>query len=106
MPVICLLWSAFIGLICYTFYIIKVLVQPGLGNNGRNFGGILTTKPLIFYYVNVKLPNLDLNFLSGKGGRGWEREIERKRDSEMEIEGERADNKNDGQRCAVQLVTI
>ncbi len=51
--------------------------------------GILTTKPLIFYYINVKSPpkSKSENFLSGKrgeGGRDRQREREIDRDRERE----------------------
>jgi hypothetical protein len=76
-------------------YIIKVLVQPGLGNNGKNFGRNLNHQT--FKYINVKLPNLDLkqgiSYLEKEGERGGrgsgqgggrqkEREIDRDRERE------------------------
>ncbi len=69
-------------------FTIKVLVKPGLGNNGRNFGQNLNhqTSHLLIYKCEVaKLRSKAGNFLSGKrGGAGRgperERETERKRD--------------------------
>ena len=63
-------------------YIIKVVVQPGLGNNGRNFGRNLNhhTSYLLIYKCEVaKLGSKAGNFLAGKrGGRG-RRERQRER---------------------------
>jgi len=60
----------------------KVLVQPGLGNNGRSFGRNLNhqTSYLLIYKCEVaKLGSKAGNFLSGKrgggGGGGGETEI-------------------------------
>ena len=67
-------------------YIIKVLVQPGLGNNGRNFGRNLNhqTSYLLIYKCEVaKLGSKAGNFLSGKRG-GGERERQREREIDRE----------------------
>ena len=61
----------------------KVLVQPGLGNNGRNFGRNLNlnqTSYLLIYKCEVaKLGSKAGNFFSGKRGVGWgERDRESK----------------------------
>jgi hypothetical protein len=57
--------------------------------------GVLTTKPLIFYYKNVKLPNLDLKqgiSYMEREGDGWgggeserETDIDRNRERESKI---------------------
>jgi hypothetical protein len=49
--------------------------------------GILTTKPLIFYYKNVKLPNLDLKqgiSYMEREGDGWGGESDRETDIDRE----------------------
>jgi hypothetical protein len=63
------------SLVVYSLYIIKVLVQPGLSNNGRNFGRNLNhqTSYLLIYKCEVaKLRSKAGNFWkereSGKGG--------------------------------------
>ncbi len=56
--------------------------------------GILTTKPLIFfYYINMKSPNFDLkqgiSYLEREGERQRDRETERQRDRETERQRDR-----------------
>ncbi len=59
----------------------------------KTMAGILTTKPLIFYYKNVKLPSMDLkqgiSYIEREGD-GWgesdrEIEIDRNRERESKI---------------------
>ncbi len=64
------------------FYIIKVVVQPGLGNNGRNFGRNLNhhTSYLLIYKCEVaKVGSKAENFLSRKRGGERQRDRERQR---------------------------
>jgi hypothetical protein len=65
----------------------------------------------IIYYINVKSPNLDLkqgiSYLEReRGGGERERDREKERVRHKEREGERADNKNHGQRRVAQLVVL
>jgi hypothetical protein len=67
-------------------YVIKVLVQPGLGNNGRNFGRNLNHQTSYLYKCEVaELRSKAGNFLSGKrGGAGRGGEAERKRNRQRQ----------------------
>jgi hypothetical protein len=56
--------------------------------------GILTAKPLIFYYINVKLPNLDLELgISYLEREGEQRERDREKERYTETEKERVRHK-------------
>jgi hypothetical protein len=50
---------------------------------------ILTTKPLIFYYINMKLSNLDLKQEISSLEREGEGETERHREREIDRDRER-----------------
>jgi hypothetical protein len=68
-------------------YIIKVLVQPGLGNNGRNLNHQTSSYLLIYKCEVAKLRSKAGNFLFGKRGgakRGRERQKEREKDRDRE----------------------
>ncbi len=74
----------------FQFYIIKVLVQPGLGSNGRNFGRNLNhqTSYLLLYKCEVaKLGSKAGNSLYGKRGGGARgKEIQREREIDKDRE--------------------